>query len=124
MADRGSLEEAMAEAASLYVSLQQKGLPVRTVNFGGGMPMDTSAAAPTSHASMHEYIAVVVDAFKARCMQSGARQPRLVCESGGAVACTSSALLVTGYPTGALSMRDTWVRPPWLVQRGSLHASL
>lgn len=102
MAHTNSLTAAMNEAASLYVSLWGQGVPLKTVDFGGGMPMDTSAAAPTSSASMHEYATAVISAFCRCCTEAGAPQPRLVCESGGAVAASSCALLVTACHTGVL----------------------
>lgn len=100
-----SLSAAMEEAARTYVSLRSSGAPLRTVDFGGGIPVDTAAWQPVSDACVATYASVVLGAFAGCCARAGAPHPRLVCESGAAVAASSCAVLVTGAATG-------WIRAP------------
>lgn len=86
------------EAGRLYVELKGLGMPIRSLDIGGGLGVDYEGGASRSYCSMNytvdQYAQTIVQTLKATCTTAGVDEPALYSESGRALS-AHHAVLVT-----------------------------
>ncbi len=86
------------EAGRLYVELKRLGMPIQTLDIGGGLGVDYEGGATRSYCSMNytldQYAQTVVQTLKSVCDHAGMDEPILYSESGRALT-AHHAVLVT-----------------------------
>lgn len=92
------LKRALKEMTQTYASLQQRGIPVRYIDIGGGLGVSYGAGHARGEAgvnySLQEYANAVVFAIKEVCDAQEVPNPIIVSESGRAITAHHSVLLV------------------------------
>ncbi len=91
------IQRGMREAARYFAELRRLGVPLETVDVGGGLGVDYEGTRTRSFCSMNytvqEYANDVVHAFAAVCRETGLPAPALVTESGRAMTAHHAVLL-------------------------------
>lgn len=92
------LKSAILEAARIYADLHRRGAGLEVFDVGGGLGVDYDGSSSTGHSStnytMQEYANDVVYLVQTVCDDADVPHPRLVSESGRAVAAHHSVLIV------------------------------
>jgi arginine decarboxylase len=92
------LKRALKEMTQTYASLQQRGIPVRYIDIGGGLGVSYGAGHARGEAGVNyglqEYANAVVFAIKEVCDAQEVPHPIIVSESGRAITAHHSVLLV------------------------------
>ncbi|MBD3236367.1 MAG: biosynthetic arginine decarboxylase [Candidatus Eisenbacteria bacterium] len=92
------IKDAVKEAARIYAKLRHRGVPLTTLNVGGGLGIDYDGSGTPSDSSvnysMQEYANNVVYTVQEVCAEEEVPQPDLVSESGRALT-AYHALLIT-----------------------------
>jgi arginine decarboxylase len=87
----------VSELAHLYVELVRRGVPIDTLDFGGGLGVDYDGTQSASDSSVNytldQYAADIVYRVKSICDDSGVPHPNLMSESGRALVAHSSVLV-------------------------------
>ena len=98
IANLGDIQGALQEAGRIWAELRGRGIPLGTVDVGGGLAVDYEGTRSRSDCSMNysmkQYAEVIVRAFQEASTQAGLRAPDLMSESGRAL-CAHHAVLVT-----------------------------
>lgn len=98
IANLRDIQGALQEAGRIWAELTRRGVPLRTVDVGGGLAVDYEGTRSRSDCSMNysleQYAEVIVRAFKEAAEAVGAREPDLLSESGRALS-AHHAVLVT-----------------------------
>ncbi|HSM36200.1 MAG TPA: biosynthetic arginine decarboxylase [Longimicrobiales bacterium] len=96
--DIRNIKQGMAEVARFYVELRRLGIPIDTVDVGGGLGVDYDGSRSTSPASVNyslqEYANDVVYVMAEACRVEGVPMPHLISESGRALTAHHALLLV------------------------------
>ncbi len=91
------IQRGMREAARYYAELRRLGVPLATVDVGGGLGVDYEGTRTRSFCSMNytvqEYANDVVHAFAAVCREQGLPAPDLVTEAGRAMTAHHAVLI-------------------------------
>lgn len=86
IADIRDVRKGITEAAKCYVELRKLGVPVTTMDVGGGLAVDYEGTRSQSHCSMnysiHEYANNIVYTIGDMCQQYQEDMPRIMSESG------------------------------------------
>jgi arginine decarboxylase len=92
------IQKGVKEVARYYVELQQLGVSINTVDFGGGLGVDYEGTRSRSYNSMNytliEYARVIVHALFEACDRYQLQHPDIITESGRALT-AHHALLIT-----------------------------
>jgi len=108
MHDIRAVKRAVTEMGRLYAELRRMGVPVHTVDVGGGMAVDYDGSRSARDSSMNydlpEYAADVVFRLRDICNESGVPHPHIVSESGRAVVAYSSVLVLDVLGARAVRM--------------------
>ncbi|MEE8387873.1 MAG: biosynthetic arginine decarboxylase [Acidiferrobacterales bacterium] len=92
------IEKGLAEGASFYAALKAEGLPVKTVNVGGGLGIDYEGTRSRNYCSVtysiDEYASAVVDALDKVCSEKAIEFPEIITEAGRAMV-AHHAMLIT-----------------------------
>lgn len=106
---------AVIEATRIYGDLVREGVPLRTIDVGGGLGIDYTGAQNTSASSMNytlqEYANDVVYYIKSVCEQVGAPCPNIFSESGRALVAHQSLLVFPVF--GSTSHHPGLDIPDW-----------
>jgi arginine decarboxylase len=93
-----SLKAAILEASRIYVDLYRRGAGLQYFDVGGGLGVDYDGSQTDSHSSMNytmqEYANDVVFHVQTVCNEADVPHPRLISESGRAVAAHHSVLVM------------------------------
>ena len=96
--DIHNIKQGMAEVARFYVELRRLGVPIDTVDVGGGLGVDYDGSRSTSPASVNyslqEYANDIVYVMAEACRAEGVPMPHLISESGRALTAHHALLLV------------------------------
>jgi len=96
--DIQNIKQAMGEVARFYVELRRLGVPVDTVDVGGGLGVDYDGSRSTASASVNyslqEYANDVVYVMAEACRAEEVPMPHLISESGRALTAHHALLLV------------------------------
>ncbi|RZM74949.1 biosynthetic arginine decarboxylase [Pseudoalteromonas rubra] len=91
------IQRALRECARHYAELSQLGVPLKTVDVGGGLGVDYEGSGSRSACSMNytvaEYARNVVGAFAEVAEQHGLRHPDIITESGRALTAHHAVLI-------------------------------
>lgn len=87
--DIQTFKQAVREATQIYVQLRKRGMPVRSLDVGGGLGINYEAGYSSSGQSVNytiqEYANSVVWSVQEVCEREGVPAPRIISESGRAV---------------------------------------
>ena len=96
--DIHNIKQAMGEVSRFYVELRRMGVPIDTVDVGGGLGVDYDGSRSTAPASVNyslqEYANDVVYVLAEACRAEGLPMPHLISESGRALTAHHALLLV------------------------------
>jgi arginine decarboxylase len=96
--DIQNIKQGMGEVARFYVELRRLGIPIDTVDVGGGLGVDYDGSRSTAPASVNyslqEYANDVVYVLAEACRTEDVPMPRLISESGRALTAHHALLLV------------------------------
>lgn len=121
-----AFKRALREAARLYVSLRQRGAPLRYLDVGGGLGVDytgnRSRVSPSSlNYTMQEYANDVVFWVAEACEQAEEPPPTLISESGRALVAHHSLLvfdvLTTNERKRSFDLEQNTQLPPRVVRQ-------
>ncbi len=105
--DISILKNALQEASQIYVELTRLGVPMRSLDVGGGLGVDYDGSRTTTPAStnysLQNYANDVVATVKECCESNNIDMPNLISESGRAIASHFSVLLFNVLGTSAVS---------------------
>ncbi|MDO3721737.1 biosynthetic arginine decarboxylase [Marinobacter sp. chi1] len=91
------IQTGLRECARFYSELRQLGVPINTVDIGGGLGVDYEGTRSRSSCSMnyslHEYAANVIRTLQAECERHNLPHPDLISESGRALTAHHSVLV-------------------------------
>ncbi|MAD91084.1 MAG: arginine decarboxylase [Pseudoalteromonas sp.] len=91
------IQRALIECARHFAELSKLGVPLCTVDVGGGLGVDYEGSGSRSACSMNytveEYAKNVVSAFADVCEQHGLKQPAIITESGRALTAHHAVLI-------------------------------
>ena len=92
------IKKGLAEGASFYAALKAEGLPIETVNVGGGLGIDYEGTRSRNYCSVtysvDEYAGAVVDALDKVCTTKDMELPEIITEAGRAMV-AHHAMLIT-----------------------------
>ncbi|MHB1544643.1 MAG: biosynthetic arginine decarboxylase [Gammaproteobacteria bacterium] len=98
IANLRDIQGALQEAGRIWAELQGRGVPLRTVDVGGGLAVDYEGTRSRSDCSMNysieQYAEVIVRTFQEASLAAGCAAPDLMSESGRSL-CAHHAVLVT-----------------------------
>ncbi len=98
IANLRDIQGALQEAGRIWAELRQRGVPLRSVDVGGGLAVDYEGTRSRSDCSMNysmeQYAEVIVRTFQEAAQAAGCEAPDLLSESGRAL-CAHHAVLVT-----------------------------
>jgi len=98
IANLRDIQGALQEAGRIWAELRGRGIPLQTVDVGGGLAIDyegtRSRSACSMNYSMEQYAEVIVRTFQEASEAAGCVAPDLMSESGRAL-CAHHAVLVT-----------------------------
>lgn len=101
------VENGLREGARLYTSLRELGLPLDSVDIGGGLGIDYQGSANKDYCSMDydmaQYADSVLAIFSDACAQTGAPQPALYTECGRAMTAHHAVLITEVISTEAVT---------------------
>ena len=96
--DIRAVKRAVTEMARLYTELRRMGVPIDTVDLGGGLAVDYDGSRSAREASMNydlvEYASDLAYRLRDVCDEAGIPHPNIVTESGRAVMAYSSVLVL------------------------------
>src|ERR1700732_4052210 len=99
--DIGVIKRAVREAARFYAKLLKMGHPMQFIDVGGGLGVDYDGSRTASDSSMnytlHEYARDVVYNIIDVCDSEKVLHPTIVSESGRAIVCHHSVLIVEAF---------------------------
>ncbi|MEA2116856.1 biosynthetic arginine decarboxylase [Halovibrio sp. HP20-50] len=91
------IQRGLRECARFYQNLMELGVPIDTVDVGGGLGIDyegtRSRSFCSANYSMREYARNVVSAFAQLCQEANLPQPHLISESGRALTAHHAVLI-------------------------------
>lgn len=99
------IKNSIVEAARIYADLKNNGVPLETIDVGGGLAIDYTGERnqdPSSkNYSLQEYANDVVYYIQQVCLEANVTQPNIVSESGRAITAHHSMLVVPvlAHPT-------------------------
>ncbi len=101
----------MREAVRYFVELSKMGLPIATMDVGGGLGVDYEGSRSRSFCSINygleQYAATIVQPLAEACAEHGLKAPRVITEAGRAMTAHHAVLIVNvseveQAPTGAI----------------------
>jgi len=146
LANIRDIQRGLREAARFYAELHAQGVPVETMDVGGGLGVDYEGTASRSYCSMNyslaQYAQAIVRSFWEICEEANLPHPHIISESGRALT-AHHAVLVSNVvdvespskqppeapdPSAPLIIRDLWElyeqagdRPPVEVYHDAVH---
>jgi len=97
VADIKKIRRALQEACRFYVGLVKEGVPLETINIGGGLAVDYDGShtnfASSRNYTIKEYAEDVVEVIMNVCDSEGVEHPDIISESGRATVAHHSILL-------------------------------
>jgi arginine decarboxylase len=97
IANIGDIQKCLYEGARYYVELHRMGIPIHTVDLGGGLAIDYDGTRTRSTYSMNytvkEYASHIVSAFAEVCSAENLPHPHIITESGRAITAHHAVLL-------------------------------
>lgn len=115
IADLADIRSGLSECAQYYVALRQQGVPIETVDVGGGLGVDyegtQSHNAYSINYSLDAYAEVVVGVFAEICKQHALPQPNVVTESGRALTAHHAVLITQVIDSDNLHQQQTLKAP-------------
>lgn len=111
--DVRKLSKAIREATRIYCRLKQKGVPLKSLDVGGGLGVDYDGSQTYSDSSMNynisEYANNVVSIVGETCKEEDVEVPELISESGRFLVAHHAMLLINSL--GRNSVRDVPLPP-------------
>lgn len=115
VANIAHIQRAMHEGARYFVGLREMGVPINTVDVGGGLAVDYEGTRSQSFCSMNytiqEYANNVVDILEEVCAQHNIPHPRIITESGRAIT-AHHAMLITNVISTEEPCDINGIQPP------------
>lgn len=97
IANIGDIQKCVYEGARYYVELHRMGIPIHTVDLGGGLAIDYDGTRTRSTYSMNyslkEYASHIISAFSEICEVEDLPHPHIITESGRAITAHHAVLL-------------------------------
>ena len=97
IANIGDIQKCVYEGARYYAELHRMGIPIHTVDLGGGLAIDYDGTRTRSTYSMNyslkEYASHIVSAFAEICEAEDLPHPHIITESGRAITAHHAVLL-------------------------------
>jgi arginine decarboxylase len=119
------LKQAVREAARYYAKARQLGFPVDYVDVGGGLGVDYDGSRSTSDSStnytLEEYCADVVYNVAEICDAEKVPHPNIVSESGRALVCHHSVLIVEAFGSSEKTKAHRVPPPPMPNEHAMVH---
>lgn len=110
------IQTGLKECARYYSELRHLGVPINTVDIGGGLGVDYEGTRSRSSCSMNytvfEYAYNVVRVLQTECDRLGLPHPDLISESGRALTAHHSVLIANVIDREAPDQRATWQPAP------------
>ncbi len=101
------IQKGVKEVARYYAELHALGIPVQTVDFGGGLGVDYEGTRSRSYNSMNysliEYARVIVHSLFETCDQNQLQHPDIITESGRALTAHHAVLITNIIDTDEIS---------------------
>lgn len=114
VANIGDIQKCLYEGARYYAELHRMGIPIHTVDLGGGLAIDYDGTRTRSTYSMNytvkEYASHIVSAFAEICESEDLPHPHLITESGRAIT-AHHAILITNIIDKERAPYDQKVKP-------------
>lgn len=114
VANIGDIQKCLYEGARYYAELHRMGIPIHTVDLGGGLAIDYDGTRTRSTYSMNytlkEYASHIVSAFTEICESEDLPHPHLITESGRAIT-AHHAILITNIIDKERAPYDQKVKP-------------
>lgn len=97
IANIGDIQKCVHESARYYLEMHRMGIPIHTVDLGGGLAIDYDGTRTRSTYSMNyslkEYASHIVGAFAEVCEAENLPHPHIITESGRAITAHHAVLL-------------------------------
>ncbi len=114
IANIGDIQKCLYEGARYYAELHRMGIPIHTVDLGGGLAIDYDGTRTRSTYSMNytlkEYASHIVSAFAEICETEELPHPHIITESGRAIT-AHHAVLITNIIDMERAPYDQKVKP-------------
>jgi arginine decarboxylase len=99
VADIRDIQRSITEAARFYTEVRALGVPIETVDVGGGLGVHYDGSGSTSEFSMNygiaQYAEAIVRALKEAASAAGEPEPAIISESGRAIAAHHAVLITS-----------------------------